>query len=135
MIRFSRSEDYAVILVNELVSRFEQRLVSLSEVARKHNLSILFLRNIAQDLRRASIIEAMEGKNGGYKLVRHPSKIQLGNIIEAVVKRPLFSCCQDTRDGKCHANKCSHGFSLRRLSNEFLEKIYHLNLSQLYEKK
>ncbi len=132
MIRFSRSEDYAIILVNELANYFGERYVSLSDIAKKNNLSILFLRNIAQDLRRVHIIEAVEGKNGGYKLAKHPSKILLGKIIEAVAKKPLFSCCQNTRDGKCRAHACPHGFSLRRLNNEFIEKIYKLNLNQLF---
>lgn len=131
MMRFSRSEDYAVILVDELAKHYEKRLVSLSEIAKLHRLSLLFLRNVAKDLRKAHIIEAVEGKNGGYKLVKHPNKLALGQIIEAVAKRPLFTCCQDTTDGKCHTNKCSHGFSLQRLNNEVLEKIYNMRLSEV----
>lgn len=131
MIRFSRSEDYAVILVGELSEHFEKGLVSLSRIAKNKKLSLLFLRNIAHDLRKANIVTAVEGKNGGYKLTKNPNSIQLGEIIKAVAKRPLFSCCQNTKDGKCHTSTCSHGFSLQRLNNQFLEKIYTMKLSEV----
>lgn len=123
MIRFSKREDNAIILVSELVKQFGKRLVSLSEVATKHNISVLFLRNIASDLRAAGLIEAVEGKNGGYKLKKAPNQMQLGEVISAVSKQPIFSCCQNTKDGKCRANTCPHGFSLRRAHNEFLENL------------
>ncbi len=131
MIRFSKREDDAVILIGELVKQFGKRVVSLSEVAKKHNISVLFLRNIAADLRKADLIEAVEGKNGGYKLKKAPDQMQLGEIISAVSKQSIFSCCQNTKDGKCSANACPHGFSLRRAHNTFLETLVKKTLDTL----
>lgn len=131
MIRFSKREDYAVILVDTLAQNFDKRFVPLSEVARRYRISLLFLRNIALDLRRAGLITAIEGKKGGYKLTKHPRDIRLGEVMKAFVKeQPLFSCCQNTTDGKCSISSCPHGFSLRRLSNEFMEKIANLSLAE-----
>ena len=130
MIQISKSEDYAVLLVSTIAKHFDIGLVPLSAIAKQHNLSVLFLRNIAQDLKKAGIITAVEGKTGGYRLVHDPKQILLGKILESVSKKPLFSCCQNTPDGKCHASKCSHGLSLRRMHNQFLEKLYDMPLSE-----
>ncbi|MBI2074337.1 MAG: Rrf2 family transcriptional regulator [Candidatus Levybacteria bacterium] len=130
MIRFSKKEDYAIILINKLVQNYKKRLVPLSEVAREHKLPLLFLRNIASDLRKSGLIVAVEGKSGGYKLSKHPSNIEVGEVITALTKNPLFSCCQNTKDGKCAASTCPHGFSLRRLSNTILEKISGVTLDK-----
>lgn len=131
MIRFAKSEDYALILVQSLTKEYKKRLVPLSEIAKKYSLSLLFLRNIAASLKRAGFITAVEGKKGGYKLVKDPQSIQLGNIIEASSKKTFFSCCQKTKDGKCQAKTCPHGFSLRRLQNQFLKQIYAIKLSEV----
>ena len=131
MIQFSRREDYAVILINTLARNYNRRLTPLSEVARKYTLSILFLRNLANDLRKRGIVRAVEGKKGGYALTKDPKSIQLKEVLQALSKKKLFSCCQNTPDGKCRRNTCPHGFSLRRLNNEFLERIGKLRVSKV----
>lgn len=128
MIRFSKREDYAVVLIDELVKEYKKRLVPLSEVSKKHNIPLLFLRNIANTLRRTGIVEAVEGKYGGYKLARHPSQMQVGDVLKALSSEPLFSCCQNTIDGKCHVKLCPHGFSLRRLTNKFVQSVSSISL-------
>ena len=44
MIKLSRREDYAVILVNELAKEYKKRLIPLSEIAGEYSISLLFLR-------------------------------------------------------------------------------------------
>lgn len=135
MIGFAKSEDYGIILVHKLANEYNKRVVPLSEIARENKLSILFLRKIANDLLHAEVIEAVEGKKGGYRLAKNPKNIRIGQIIQAVSHKPLFSCCQNTADGKCHAHSCPHGFSLRRLHNQFLEKMSNIPLSHMLKGK
>lgn len=120
-----------MILITELLENFEKKLISLSVVAKKHGIPVFFLRNIASDLRRAGFIKASEGKNGGYGLSKNPSTIQFGKVMEVLAQKPLFSCCQNTKDGKCKAELCRHGFSPRRLANEFFEGIYNKTLEEI----
>lgn len=134
MIRFSRKEDYGVLLISELVKNYNKRLVPLSIIAKKHKISLLFLRNVASDLRLAGLITAVEGKHGGYKVSKDPKTIYFGEIMQAFSKEPVFSCCQDTKDGKCKGS-CPHGFSLSRLNNIFLEKMARLTLDKLMRYK
>ncbi len=131
MIQVSKKEDYAIILLNELIDAVKSKPLPLSEVAQKHQLSILFLRKIALLLRNAGIIRAIEGKQGGYLLAKKPEDIQLGKVLESLSTKSLFSCCQDTKDGKCSVKTCPHGLSIRRVNNQLLEKIYTLSLKDL----
>lgn len=131
MITFSKREDYGMILMTELVSEFGKRLIPLSLVAKKHSIPLLFLRNIASDLRQAGFIKAVEGKNGGYALAKNPSTIQFGKVMEVLAKKSLFSCCRNTKDGKCKAELCRHGFSPRRLANEFFEGVYKKSFAEI----
>ena len=86
MIRLSRREDYAVILVNKLATEYNKRLVPLSEIAKEYNISLLFLRNLANELRSAGLIKAVEGKLGGYYLSKDAKKIKMGDILEVFSK-------------------------------------------------
>ncbi len=134
MVRFSRKEDYGVLLISRLAHNYNKRLMPLSEVAKEHKISLLFLRNVALELRLAGLISAVEGKHGGYKLNKDPQTIYFGEIIQAFSKDPIFSCCQKTKDGKCRGS-CPHGFSLRRLNNIFLEKMAGLKMDELMSYK
>lgn len=95
-MKISKKEDYGVILISELGKNYGKGFLSLSEIGKMHNIPILFLRNIASDLRKSGLITATEGKSGGYKLTKSPDKIQIGEVIRVLSKKPIFSCCQNT---------------------------------------
>lgn len=131
MLRFSKREDYAMIILSELAKNYRKRLVPLSEIAKKHTISILFLRNLANELRIAGIITAIEGKNGGYALKNDPYILKVGKILSVFSKKPLLECCPigEKHKGVCKkAPSCEPGFTWRKLNKEFLEKIYNLSL-------
>lgn len=133
MVTVSKREDYGIALMVDLFKNFGKRLVPLSEIAKTHSISLLFLRNIAADLRKSGLIMAVEGRKGGYKLSKNPKDIQFGDVLRSLWRKPIFSCCQNTPDGRCHISSCPHGFSLRRLNNEFLEDICNLSLRRVLE--
>lgn len=143
MIRFSRKEDYAVILITKLAENFNKRLVSLSEVAKEYSISILFLRNIANDLRTAGIVTAVEGKNGGYSLKNNPKTLKMGNVLGAFSKDSVLECCSvGSKSSKHHlfgkcpkGSNCRPGYIWRKINKDFLEKISSLSVEQFLKYK
>src|SRR5438132_793231 len=141
MIRFSRKEDYAIILVNKLALHYNKNVVPLSDVAKEYDISILFLRNLAMELRSAGIIKAIEGKNGGYFLIKDPSKIKMGDVLGIFSKRPMLECChhrgsKTEKQIKCPKEDfCQPGFIWRKLNKEFLDKIYRLSVTDFMHYK
>lgn len=151
MIRFSRREDYAVILVTTLASAFDRRLVSLTEIANEYRLSILFLRNVANDLRTKGLISAVEGKNGGYALKKNPKVLKMGEVLKAFSTEALLSCCSAFSDelGGSHQSLgatlteikdrcpqegfCRTGYIWRKLNKEFLERVSSLSVQEFME--
>jgi Rrf2 family protein len=131
MIKFSRREDYAIILVNKLAKEYNKRLVPLSEIAGEYEISLFFLRNLANTLRSASIIQAVEGKTGGYSLTKAPEKIKMGEILQIFSKEEEMTCCSNTEEHKriCPQKKnCIAGNTWRQLNKEFIDKVYNLSL-------
>lgn len=149
MVRFSKKEDYAIILVTTLAGKYDKGLVSLSEIAKSYNLSLLFLRNVANDLKRHGVIRAEEGKYGGYQLVKNPKTLKVGEILKSFSTEPLLACCQSFSDtkiseknseihavGKCpQQGFCRAGYVWRKLNREFLERISNLSIIEFMNYK
>lgn len=135
MIRFSRREDYAVILITALAERFNKKPVPLSRIARKYRISLLFLRNLANELRKKNIIGAIEGRNGGYFLKKNPKELLMGDVLKSFSSTPVLPCCSagmsKTHLGTCPKEAfCEPGFIWRRLNKEFFDKISNLTISE-----
>lgn len=149
MIRFSRREDYAVILITKLAEAFEKRLIPLSGIAKEYRLSLLFLRNVANDLRTKGLISAVEGKNGGYSLSKNPTQLKMGEVLKAFSNEPLLACCSSFQDNSVnqsnhvamkHASErcaqegfCRTGYIWRKLNREFLERVSSLSVQEFME--
>ena len=74
----------------------EDQPISLTTVAEHTGLSRGYLEQVAAPLRSAGLIHAVSGRSGGYRLVRQPQQISLGDIIEATIGRIyLVDCLED----------------------------------------
>ncbi|GMR19164.1 MAG: Rrf2 family transcriptional regulator [Patescibacteria group bacterium] len=87
--------DYGLLLVTYLAREPREEPISLSEIASHFGLSQSFLEQIAADLRRARLIFARRGKDGGYFLVRDPSLISVIEVLEALEGPLQVVSCQD----------------------------------------
>jgi Rrf2 family iron-sulfur cluster assembly transcriptional regulator len=61
-----------------------EELMSLSEIARRQDISLPYLEQLFVKLRRAGLVEAVRGPGGGYRLARSPEQIRVSEVLEAV---------------------------------------------------
>jgi Rrf2 family protein len=83
-MKLPRTENTALLLASTLANAYKKEQISLSFISQKHGVSILFLKKLARALRQCGLIVSKEGAGGGYALSRHPSKITVWEIIQAV---------------------------------------------------
>jgi len=83
-MKLPRSEDTAILLCCVLANTAGRKPVSLSSVARRHGLSVLFLKKLARLLKEKGYIKSKEGIGGGYTLAKSSSKISVWNVISAI---------------------------------------------------
>lgn len=76
--------------------------VPLRQVARQRKLPYKFLEQVAASLREAGLIEAKEGRGGGYFLAKKPAQISVGEIIEVLEGPVQLGACA----GCPHATMC-----------------------------
>jgi Rrf2 family protein len=87
-MRLSARVDYALRAVVELAASGGTALVSADRVARAQEIPGKFLESILLQLRRAGIVHAQRGPEGGYRLARPADSISLADVIR-VIDGPL----------------------------------------------
>ena len=58
--------------------------VSLGEISKRQNISLSYLEQLFQKLRRANIVESVRGPGGGYRLARPINQIRVCDVLMAV---------------------------------------------------
>ena len=75
---------YALIALVDLTRRGNKERVSLSDIARKQNISLPYLEQLFVKLRKAGIVKSFRGSSGGYVISREPDTLRITDILKAV---------------------------------------------------
>ena len=79
----SAKGDYAARAVTALAAIYPAR-ASAQSIADSYELPRKFLEAVLADLRRAAVVTATRGADGGYALRRSPREITLGEVLRAI---------------------------------------------------
>lgn len=91
-VLFSKKCEYALRGVLYLAA-YEERRISVPEIADKLNIPSEFLAKILQDLVAHNILESKKGKSGGFKLKRPADEIKMIDVVLAIDGNWIFEGC------------------------------------------
>lgn len=80
-MQLSMRTDYALRVLFTLVENFGGKPIPIGELARRNDVPKRFLEHIMLDLKEKGVVESVAGKRGGYRLVRSPERITMGEIV------------------------------------------------------
>ena len=84
-MKISVKSEYALLAILELACEYNSRnFCSLEEIAQHQLIPQPFLVQILIELKNAGYVESRRGANGGYRLLVHPKKIKVGEILELI---------------------------------------------------
>jgi Rrf2 family protein len=83
-MRISAKVDYAVRAMCELAAHDTATPLKAETIAEAQGISLSFLENILVDLKRAGLVRASRGRDGGYRVTRPASTVSIADIIRAV---------------------------------------------------
>jgi Rrf2 family protein len=86
MLRLSTKGQYGVRAMFELAKNYnyKQGHLTIKEIARRQSVSIAYLEQLLNKLRRAGLIKSLKGPGGGYVLSKKPEEISIGMILNAL---------------------------------------------------
>lgn len=83
-MKLSTKGRYAVVALSDIALQPVEKLVTLSEISERQDISLAYLEQLFVKLRRANLVDSVRGPGGGYKLSRSPSEIRVSDILTAV---------------------------------------------------
>ena len=87
---------YGLLIMTELARNYGQNPVPLSKIASSSNLPLSYLEQLMIGLRKAQLVAAKRGKEGGYLLARQPDLISITEILEALEGPIQMVACQSS---------------------------------------
>lgn len=90
---FSKKCEYGLQAILFMATQGEECVCPAEEISKKLTIPKEFISKILQSLTESGIIESKKGKSGGFKLAKHPSKIKLIDIVEAIDGLESFNSC------------------------------------------
>ncbi|HTS22152.1 MAG TPA: Rrf2 family transcriptional regulator [Casimicrobiaceae bacterium] len=100
-MKLSKKSEYGLRALIEL-TKSDGRPVTRQEIGERQNVPVVFLAHILLRLKHAGLVASARGVQGGYLLIKPPSKVSLGHVIR-VLDGPLapIGCVSKTAYHKC----------------------------------
>jgi len=83
MLRLSKLTDYGMVVMTAL-ARAPQGLRNAADLADETHIGAPTVSKLLKRLGRAGLVESERGAQGGYRLARAPSKIDVAEVIAAI---------------------------------------------------
>jgi Rrf2 family cysteine metabolism transcriptional repressor len=103
VLRISSRGRYGVKAVFELARRFGQAPMPLAAVARAQGVPEPYLEQLMPPLKRAGIVAAERGAQGGYRLARRPRDVTVADVIRALEGPIHLTTCTSNEAEDCPA--------------------------------
>ncbi len=102
-MRFSKKSEYALRALIELTTNYVQTMpVQRAQLAKEQRIPLGFLEGILLTLKNAGILTSRRGVDGGFRLLKDPREVTLGQVIRTL-DGPLapIGCVSQTAYQKC----------------------------------
>ncbi len=98
---------YALRVLADLAQNAERSYVPMKEVAERQGISLKYLEQIVPALTKSGYIEGIQGKGGGYRLIKSPEDCIIGDILRLTEGDLAPVACLERCAKPCErADKC-----------------------------
>jgi Rrf2 family protein len=104
MMKVSSRSTYAIRALLSLSRLGGTATTPLARIAETQNIPLPYLEQIFAKLRKAGVVEAVRGPQGGYRLARPAAEITLAQIINSLEgpMEPVLCTIPENRTPDCH---------------------------------
>ena len=140
MLRLSTRGQYGVRAMYEIARGYPVQPVTIKEIAENQDVSVAYLEQILNKLRKAGLIRSVKGPGGGYMLNKGPEKISIASIVRELEGPVAITSCLNPEEGCVRVDNCVTHLLWKALGEQieaFLETITLKNLmsGDIYTKR
>jgi len=133
-VRLTTKGRYAVTAMLDLAYHGEKKPVTLTDIAKRQNISLSYLEQLFARLRKAGMVEGVRGPGGGYQLSRDVSQINIAEIVSAVDETIDSTRCGGKGDCQ-NAQPCLTHDLWMGLSEQIRAYLSTISLQDLLQRK
>ncbi len=128
-MKITSSIEYATRIMVSLSRGKEGAKFSAERLSEIENISVDYVTQLLQRLRRGGLVDSSRGPVGGYSLSRKPSEVSLGDVIRAVDGKIFEEVCSKYETGpkdcgqqtRCSLSPVWRG--LRTMIEDYFDRI------------
>jgi Rrf2 family transcriptional regulator, iron-sulfur cluster assembly transcription factor len=106
MLRLSTKGQYGVRAMYEIAKGYNVGPITIREISERQDVSVAYLEQILNTLRKAGLITSVKGPGGGYVLSREPGRISIGAILRELEGPVAITSCLDPKEGCMRIEGC-----------------------------
>ena len=126
-----RNTDYALRLMVNLATRFNDGLISSRNLSKEEDVSYQLSCKLLQKLNMAGLVQSTKGVNGGFLLSKPPSEINLLDTIEAIQGPLVINRCLLNKDACSRQESCPITSQLKGMQDYLTGSLNSITLADL----
>lgn len=131
MLKLSTKGQYGVRAMFEIALGYPDRPVTIKEISENQDVSVSYLEQILNRLRKAGLITSKKGPGGGYVLTRPPQEITIASILTELEGPFAITSCLDPSEGCNRVERCVSHLLWKALGSQIESFLNTITLSHL----
>jgi len=133
MLRLSTKGQYGVRAMYEIARANAIGPVTIKKISEEQHVSVAYLEQILNTLRKAGIIKSVKGPGGGYVLNKTPDNISIGAILRELDGPVAITSCLDPKEGCMRIDGCVTHLLWKSLGEKIEAFLDNMTLQDLIE--
>ena len=134
-MKISTKGRYALRMLYDLASHYDDGFVSLKDIAERQSISKKYLEQIVPMLNKSGLLRTNRGNKGGYMLAKKASEVTIADVLIATEGSLAPVSCLDFEPNECQrAGECSTLFVWEGLFNAIKEYLGSITLQDIIDK-
>jgi Rrf2 family iron-sulfur cluster assembly transcriptional regulator len=136
MLRLSTKGQYGVRAMFELAKNYEKGPLTIKEIAKRQGVSVAYLEQLLNKLRKSKLIKSQKGPGGGYVITKKPEEISVGMILNSL-EGPIAiaQCLNPSAKGCNRVEGCVARLLWKSLGEKIEEFLETINLDDLIKEE
>lgn len=120
----------------ELSRNYKKGPMTIKEIARRQGVSVSYLEQLLNKLRKSKLIKSQKGPGGGYVINKKPEDISVGMILNALEGPVAIAQCLDPSAKGCsRVEGCVARLLWKSLGEKIEDFLDTINLSDLLKEE
>ena len=108
-MKLSTKSEYGLRAMLNIAMNNSEEATSITDIAKEEGLSVAYLEQLLNKLRRQGLLESVRGPKGGYVISRDTGDITVGDIVKTLEGSLYSAQCVATSQGSRNVCKKSNG--------------------------